>query len=117
MENLSFTIMELSSNFLQTSNFLLHKIVMEQLTPEPKAKHLESALTFLQRYHNNGEEFLDRIITGDKTWVAHITPRNQGAVNALASQSIFLEEEIQADFVGAKSDVHGVLGQMGHSLR
>ena len=117
MDNRSFTIMALSCHFLQTSNFLLHKIVMEQLTPGHKAKYMESALTFLQRYHNNGDEFLDRIITGDKTWVAHTTPRNQAAVNALASQWIFLEEEIQADFVGAKSDVHGILGQMGHSLR
>ena len=42
-------------------------------------------------------------------------PRNQAAINALASQCIYLQHEIQADFVGAKCDVHGVLGQMEHS--
>ena len=45
----------------------------KQLTTEPKAKRMESALTFLQRYHDDGDELLDRNITGDETWVAHIT--------------------------------------------
>jgi hypothetical protein len=44
--------------------------VPKQLTPEDKTKRMESALTFLQRYHDD-EEFLDRI-------------RNQAAVNVLA---------------------------------
>ena len=33
-----------------------------------------------QRYHDDGEEFLDRIITGEETWVTHY-PRSQAAVN------------------------------------
>ena len=36
-----------------------------------------SALTFLQQNHDDGNEFLDRIITGDETWVAHITPETK----------------------------------------
>jgi histone-lysine N-methyltransferase SETMAR len=32
-----------------------------------------SALTFLQRYWEEGEEFLDRFVTGDETWVQFIT--------------------------------------------
>jgi hypothetical protein len=28
---------------------------------------------FLQRYEERGEEFLGRIVTGDKTWVLHDT--------------------------------------------
>ena len=47
--------------------------VPKQLTPEHKVKRMESAFTFLRRYHNIGDEFLGRIITGDETWVAHIT--------------------------------------------
>jgi hypothetical protein len=35
------------------------------------------AFTFLQRYHDDGYEFLDRIITGDETWIAHITPETK----------------------------------------
>ena len=44
-------------------------------------------------------------------------PRNQAAVDALASQWISLQDEIQADFVGAESDVQGVLGQTGSNPR
>ena len=49
----------------------------QQLTPEHKANRMESALRFLQRYHDDGDEFLDRIITGDEMWVAHITPQTK----------------------------------------
>jgi len=31
-----------------------------------------SALTFLQRYWEEGDEFLDRIVTGDETWVKFV---------------------------------------------
>ena len=36
---------------------------------------------------------------------------------ALASQWNSPQDEIQADFLGAESDIHGVLGQTGHSPR
>ena len=45
--------------------------VPKQLTQEHKAKRMKSALTFLQRYNDGGDEFLDRIITGDETWLLH----------------------------------------------
>jgi hypothetical protein len=32
------------------------------------------ALTFLTRYHNEGDGMLGHIVTGDETWVSHITP-------------------------------------------
>ncbi|GFV73509.1 histone-lysine N-methyltransferase SETMAR [Trichonephila clavipes] len=48
--------------------------VPKDLAPEHKIQHLEAALTFLQRYHDDGDEFLDRIITGDETWISHFTP-------------------------------------------
>ncbi|KAJ4439971.1 hypothetical protein ANN_08102 [Periplaneta americana] len=38
---------------------------------------LGAALTFLQRYHDDGDEFLDRIVTGDETWISHFTPENK----------------------------------------
>ena len=40
-------------------------------------------------------------------------PRNQAAINAFALQWISLQEKIQADLVGTKSDVHVVLRQTG----
>ena len=63
--------------------------------------------------HDGGNVFPDWIITGDETWIAHINPRKQAAFNAWNS----LQDEIQADLVGAKNDVHGRLGQTGHSPR
>ena len=66
--------------------------------------------------HDDGDEFLDRIITDDETCVAHITPE-KAAVNALASQWNSLQDEVQADFVCAESDMHGVLGQAGSNPR
>ncbi|GBN32314.1 hypothetical protein AVEN_259622-1 [Araneus ventricosus] len=32
-----------------------------------------AALTFLQRYHHDGDEFLDKLVTGDETWVHYET--------------------------------------------
>ncbi|GFU24439.1 histone-lysine N-methyltransferase SETMAR [Trichonephila clavipes] len=31
-----------------------------------------AALEFLSRYHTDGEDFLNRMVTGDETWVAHV---------------------------------------------
>ncbi|KAJ4440986.1 hypothetical protein ANN_10835 [Periplaneta americana] len=87
LENRRFTITELSSHFPQISRSLLHEIVTKHLlfkkvcarwvpknlTPEHKVQRLGAALTFQQRYHDNGDEFLDRIVTGDEIWISHFT--------------------------------------------
>ncbi|KAJ4438533.1 hypothetical protein ANN_14478 [Periplaneta americana] len=49
----------------------------ENLTPEHKMQRLGAALTFLQRYHDDGDEFLDRIVTGDESWISHFTPETK----------------------------------------
>ncbi|KAJ4426490.1 hypothetical protein ANN_27304 [Periplaneta americana] len=91
MEIRRFTITELSSHFPQISRSLLHEIVTKHLlfkkvcarwvpknlTPEHKMQRLGAALTFLQRYHEDGDEFLDRIVTGDETWISHFTPETK----------------------------------------
>jgi len=33
---------------------------------------MASALTFFQRYHDEGDEFLDKIVTGDEPWVKFV---------------------------------------------
>ena len=38
---------------------------------------MESALAFLQRYHDDGDETLDRIINCNETWVAYILPETK----------------------------------------
>ncbi|GFU71484.1 uncharacterized protein TNCV_1672801 [Trichonephila clavipes] len=35
------------------------------------------ALDFLDRYHKEGDQFLERIVTRDETWVSHITPESK----------------------------------------
>ena len=57
------------------------------MTAEYKAKCMESALIFLQYYHDDGDEFLDRIITGDETWIAHITPETARRAGSDGSMS------------------------------
>jgi hypothetical protein len=37
-----------------------------------KEQRMVSALTFLQSYHDEGDEFLDKIVTGDETWVKFV---------------------------------------------
>jgi histone-lysine N-methyltransferase SETMAR len=36
-----------------------------------------AALTFLTRYHADGDTFLNQIVTGDETWVSHFTPMSK----------------------------------------
>ena len=52
-----------------------HKIcarwVPRQLTAEHKRKRVEICQGLLDRYNNEGEGFLNRIVTCDETWVHH----------------------------------------------
>ena len=42
------------------------------LTDVHKTQRLASALTFLQRYHDEGDEFLDKIVTCNETRVKFV---------------------------------------------
>jgi hypothetical protein len=42
------------------------------LTDVHKIQRMPSALTFLQQYHDEDDEFLDKIVTGDETWVKFV---------------------------------------------
>jgi hypothetical protein len=46
----------------------------KMLTDDHKTKRMGSALTFLTRYAQEGDKFLDSIVTGDETWGFHHTP-------------------------------------------
>jgi hypothetical protein len=39
-------------------------------TDEHKQKCMDAALSFLERYHREGDEFLGHIATGDETWIS-----------------------------------------------
>jgi hypothetical protein len=53
---------------------LCSRWVLKMLTDDHKAKRLGSALKFPARYAQEGDEFLDSIVTGDETWGFHHTP-------------------------------------------
>jgi hypothetical protein len=42
------------------------------LTGAHKMQRMASALTSLEQYHKDGDEFLNHIITGDGTWVSFV---------------------------------------------
>ena len=58
----------------------LHKVcarwVPRELTAEHKRKRVEICQRLLNRYKNEGKEFLSRIVTGDETWVHHYEPES-----------------------------------------
>jgi len=49
-------------------------------------KRMGSALKFLTRYAQEGDEFLDSIVTGDETWVFHHTPESKQSPFALRNR-------------------------------
>ena len=81
-ENRQFTIFVLSDLFPEISRSTLYTIVTEtfhyrklcarwlpkMLSDHHKTQWMGAALTFLQCYHD-GEDFLNKIVTGDGTWV------------------------------------------------
>jgi len=90
-ENRRFTITDLAEFFPNVSGKTVHRIVTENLhfrrlcarwdpknlTPEHKTKRMGSAISFLERYEKEGDEFLTHIVTGDETWVSHVTPESK----------------------------------------
>ena len=57
--------------------------VPKMLTYDHKTKRMSSALKFLTRYAQEGDEFLDYVVTGDETWDFHRTPESK-QVTAMA---------------------------------
>lgn len=88
-ETRRFIVTELSLCFSQVSRTLLFEIVNQKLsyhkfyarwvpkilTDHHKNKRMGAALTFLDAYHTHGDSLQDRIVTGDETWVKHISWR------------------------------------------
>jgi len=58
-----------------------HKVcerwVPSELTAEHKRKRVEICQRLLDRYKNESEEFLSRIVTEDETWVHHYEPESK----------------------------------------
>jgi histone-lysine N-methyltransferase SETMAR len=85
------TLDKLHEKFLQISRSLRHEIlskhlgyrnicarwVPRMLADDHRKESMGAALTFLERYHRDGDKFLDHIVTGDGTWVSHFTPESK----------------------------------------
>jgi hypothetical protein len=52
-------------------------LVPQQLTEEHKNNRVVICQRLLDCYANKGEDFLKRIVTGDKTWVHHFAPESK----------------------------------------
>ena len=86
-----FTISDLSLLFPQISRILLCDIVSshvgyrkvcerwvpKMLAEEHKKQLVACALTFLLRYHKEGDGMFSHIVTGEETWVSHISPESK----------------------------------------
>jgi len=86
--------------------------VPKNLTPEHKTKHMGSALSFLERYEKDGDEFLTHIVTGDETWVSHVTPESKQQSMQWCHTSSPTKKKIQADSQRSQNHVHGILGPL-----
>ncbi|KFM76654.1 hypothetical protein X975_15031, partial [Stegodyphus mimosarum] len=53
--------------------------VPQQLTSTHKEQRMGVSLEHLVCYHEDGNDFLFRIVTGDETWVHHFTPESKAA--------------------------------------
>jgi hypothetical protein len=86
-ERRHFTISELSCELPKILHTLLYEIITvrlgyhkfcatwvpKMLTNAHKTQRMASALTFLQQYHKDSDEFLNHIGRGDETWVSFVT--------------------------------------------
>ena len=90
-ENRRFTITSLSLHFPQISCSLLHQIVSgkvkflklcanwvpNMLAEEQKLKQQATTLDFLTQYSEEGENFLNHVVTSNETWVSHEAPESK----------------------------------------
>ena len=60
--------------------------VLKMLTDDHKTKRMGSALKFLTRYAQEGDEFLDTFVTGDETWGFNHTPESKQSPFALRNR-------------------------------
>ena len=85
------TIRELHHLIPEVSKTTIHEAVAEKLgyrklctrwvskmlMDDHKTKRMVSSLKFLTRYPQEGDDFLDSIVTGDETWDFHHTPKDR----------------------------------------
>ena len=81
--------------------------VPKQLDDAMKGKRMVASLNHLQRYAEEGDNFLDRIVTDDETWALHYTPESKQQSMGVETSAVSCEKEIP---YCSQSDVNGILG-------
>jgi hypothetical protein len=76
--------------------------VPKMLTDDHKMKWMDSTLKFLTRYTQEGDEFLDSIVTVDETWVLNYTPESKQQFNDDGE----VQEEVMTWFIGQAADFY-----------
>jgi hypothetical protein len=67
-------------------------------------------MQFLLQYHEEGEAFLQWIVTGDETWMHHYEPASKRQKHGVEIHVMAQDQEIQNCAFCWQSDVHTVLG-------
>ena len=84
--------------------------VPRQLTEAHKQSHLEACSELLEYCHSD-KTSLQRVVTGDETWVHHFKPdRVKESINGVAPSHLTTLEEVQISAVCRKSNNDCVLG-------
>jgi len=126
-EKRRFTIKEFSLEFPQISRSLLHEIVTEKLgylkfcarwvpklLSEDHKKQCKSAsLTFLEAYEKDVDSLLDRFVTGDESWVKHVTRETKKQPMFWGHKFSQKTKEMFANFVSKKDHGDRILGHGG----
>ena len=71
------------------------------LTDDHKTKGMGSALKFLTRYAQDGDEFLDSIVTGDETWGFHHASESNQSSFALRNRMTESTSHLAGLWIGA----------------
>ncbi|KAF8796331.1 hypothetical protein HNY73_000715 [Argiope bruennichi] len=85
---------------------------------------MASALDFLSRYEDEGEPLLNRIVTGDETWIKYVNPETKEQSKMWAhSDSPTKQKKARQDFSARKLmatvfwDTKGVVVAKGYSAQ
>ena len=86
--------------------------VPKELTEEHTRKHLDICSQHLACYREEGDNFLQQIVTRDETWIHHYEPESKQCAMECAMEAsiISCSKEIQDATVGRKFDVEHLLG-------
>jgi hypothetical protein len=82
----------------------------KQLRNEHKLNRLTTCRSLLKRYHQEGDAFLRRIITGDETWIHHYAPESKHQSLEWKYPTSQDKKKVQNSTVIRKSDVDSFFG-------